>query len=109
MCTVEQLRGTAVTNVARDTGTSAPAEPDALIQTLYEDLSQLPASAQLDATLCLLEAARLMLPTLTPSRGELAGDDLDDIRAAMRAASLSMRSYLWRTGDSLAANRKRDA
>lgn len=109
MCTVEQLRGTAVTNVARDTGTSAPAEPDALIQTLYEDLSQLPASAQLDATLCLLEAARLMLPTLTPARGELAGEDLDDIRAAMRAASLSMRSYLWRTGDSVTANRKRDA
>ncbi|MFC8824617.1 hypothetical protein ACFT9I_04560 [Streptomyces sp. NPDC057137] len=88
-----------MTNVARDTRTAAPAEPDALIQTLYEDLSRLPASAQLDATLCLLEAARLMLPTLTPASGELSGEDLDDIRAAMRAASLSMRSYLWRTGD----------
>ncbi|MFD5033850.1 hypothetical protein ACFWM0_26105 [Streptomyces sp. NPDC058405] len=81
-------------------------QPDALIQTLYEDLSRLPASAQLDAMLCLLEAARLMLPTLTPARGELAGEDLDDIRAAMRAASLSGRSYLWRTGDNDPVDRK---
>ncbi|WP_381790428.1 hypothetical protein [Streptomyces niveus] len=88
-----------MTNFARDTRTAAPTEPDALIQTLYEDLSRLPSSAQLDAMLCLLEAARLMLPTLTPARRELAGEDLDDIRAAMRAASLSVRSYLWRTGD----------
>ncbi|MFE4369240.1 hypothetical protein ACFRMN_13600 [Streptomyces sp. NPDC056835] len=106
MSTAEQRRGTAVTNFARDTKTAAPAEPDAQIQTLYEDLSRLPASAQLDAILCLLEAARLMLPTLTPARGELAGDDLDDIRAAMRAASLSMRSYLWRTGDNDPVDRK---
>ncbi|MEV0775941.1 hypothetical protein ACIBLA_09870 [Streptomyces sp. NPDC050433] len=95
-----------MTNFAPDTRTAAPAEPDALIQTLYEDLSKLPASAQLDAMLCLLEAARLMLPTLTPARGELAGEDLDDIRAAMRAASLSVRSYLWRTGDSHPVDRK---
>lgn len=95
-----------MTNFARDTKTAVPAEPDALIQTLYEDLSRLPASAQLDAMLCLLEAARLMLPTLTPARGELAGEDLDDIRAAMRAASLSVRSYLWRTGDNGAVERK---
>ncbi|MGP3951513.1 hypothetical protein [Streptomyces sp. 7N604] len=95
-----------MTNFARDTKTAAPAEPDAQIQTLYEDLSRLPASAQLDAMLCLLEAARLMLPTLTPARGELAGEDLDDIRAAMRAASLSVRSYLWRTGDNDRVDRK---
>lgn len=95
-----------MTNFARDTRAAAPAEPDALIQTLYEDLSRLPASAQLDATLCLLEAARLMLPTLTPARGAPAGEDLDDIRAAMRAASLSVRSYLWRTGDKAPAARK---
>ncbi|MEV6423523.1 hypothetical protein [Streptomyces sp. NPDC051662] len=106
MSTAEQFRGTAVTNFARDTETAAPTEPDALIQTLYEDLSRLPASAQLDAMLCLLEAARLMLPTLTAARGELAGEDLDDIRAAMRAASLSMRSYLWRTADNHPADRQ---
>ncbi|MEV7086121.1 hypothetical protein AB0O07_09520 [Streptomyces sp. NPDC093085] len=87
-----------MTNFARDISTAAPAEPDALIRTLYEDLSRLPASAQLDATLCLLEAATLMLPTLPPARGRPADAELDDIRAAMRAASLSVRSYLWRTG-----------
>ncbi|WP_200309423.1 hypothetical protein [Streptomyces adelaidensis] len=95
-----------MTDFARDTGTAAPTEPDALIQTLYEDLSRLPASAQLDAMLCLLEAARLMLPTLAPARGELAHEDLDDIRAAMRAASLSVRSYLWRTGGHVPVDRK---
>ncbi|MFB8352806.1 hypothetical protein [Streptomyces niveus] len=95
-----------MTNFARDTRTVAPAGPDALIQTLYDDLSSLPSSAQLDATLCLLEAARLMLPTLTPARGQLAGEDLDDIRAAMRAASLSVRSYLWRTGDNDPVDRR---
>ncbi|MFS8103107.1 hypothetical protein LFM09_38865 [Lentzea alba] len=77
-----------------------PAAADALIQSLHEDLSRLPASAQLDAVLCLLEAARLMLHTLDQTRDELAGEDLDHIRATMRAASLSVRSYLWRTGDS---------
>ncbi|MFJ6572160.1 hypothetical protein ACIQNU_32625 [Streptomyces sp. NPDC091292] len=95
-----------MTNFARDTRTSAPTDPDALIQTLYEDLRRLPASAQLDAMLCLLEAARLILPTLTPTRDALAGEDLDDIRAAMRAASLSVRSYLWRTGDHDPVDRK---
>lgn len=95
-----------MTNFARDTRTAAPAAPDALIQTLHEDLSRLPASAQLDAVLCLLEAARLMLPTLTPARGQLATEDLDDIRAAMRAASLSVRSCLWRTGDNDRVDRK---
>jgi hypothetical protein len=58
--------------------------------------------------LCLLEAARLMPPTLTPARGELAGEDLDYIRAAMLAASLSVRSYLWRTRDNVPVDRKRD-
>ncbi|MET9558113.1 hypothetical protein [Streptomyces sp. NPDC006645] len=106
MSAVEQFRGTAVANLARDTGTAAPAEPDALIEILYDDLSRLPASAQLDAMLCLLEAARLMLPTLTSARGELADEELDDIRAAMRAASLSMRSYLWRTGEHDPVDRK---
>ncbi|MER8070747.1 hypothetical protein ABTZ59_20905 [Streptomyces sp. NPDC094034] len=95
-----------MTNIASDTRTAAPEEPEALIQTLYEDLSRLPASAQLDAMLCLLEAARLILPTLTPARSALAGEDLDDIRAAMRAASLSVRSYLWRTGDNDPVDRK---
>ncbi|MEV7866614.1 hypothetical protein AB0P17_11010 [Streptomyces sp. NPDC088124] len=95
-----------MTDFARGTRTAAPAEPDTLIRTLYEDLSRLPASAQLDAMLCLLEAARLILPTLTRERGELAGEDLDDIRAAMRAASLSVRSYLWRTGDTDPPDRK---
>lgn len=88
-----------MTNFARDISIAAPAEPHALIETLYEDLSRLPASAQLDATLCLLEAARLMLPTLTPECGGLAGEELDEIRGAMRAASLSVRSYLWRNSD----------
>jgi len=83
----------------RNTDTSAPEEPHALLQSLHENLSGLPASAQLDAVLCLLEAARLMLPSLDPARGELADDSLDHIRAAMRAASLSVRSYLWRNGD----------
>ncbi|WP_159058917.1 hypothetical protein [Streptomyces caeruleatus] len=41
-----------------------------------------------------LGAARLMAPTLTPTRGELAAKVLDDIRVAMRAASISVRSYL---------------
>ncbi|MCX4903475.1 hypothetical protein [Streptomyces sp. NBC_00878] len=45
-------------------------------------------------------------PLRGPERGELAGEDLDDIRAAMRAASLSVRSYLWRTGDNDPADRK---
>jgi hypothetical protein len=94
---MEQFWGTTVTTLTRDTRTAAA---DALIKTLHEDLSRLPASAQLDAVLCLLEAARLMLHTLDRARGELAGEDLDDIRATMRAASLSVRSYLWRTGDS---------
>ncbi|MET8976708.1 hypothetical protein ABZX85_13930 [Streptomyces sp. NPDC004539] len=86
---------------------AAPPEPGALIETLYQDLSGLPASAQLDATLCLLEAARLMLPTLTPARDAPSGEDLDEIRAAVRAASLSVRSYLWRTGVGVPAERGR--
>lgn len=86
-----------MTSFAHDTQTAAPAQPDALIQTLYDDLSRLPATAQLDATLCLLEAARLMLPTLTSARGELPEPDVERLHAAVRAASLSVRSYLWRT------------
>jgi hypothetical protein len=74
--------------LARDTGTTTPEAADALLKSLHEDLSGLPASARLDAVLCLLEAARLTL----------AGEDLDDIRATMRAASLSVRSYLWSSG-----------
>ncbi|SFR04011.1 hypothetical protein SAMN04488564_102433 [Lentzea waywayandensis] len=95
-----------MTTLTRDTGTATPAAADALIKTLHEDLSRLPASAQLDAVLCLLEAARLMLRSFDRSRGELTGDDLDHIHATMRAASLSVRSYLWRTGDSDPAGRK---
>ncbi|MET9632593.1 hypothetical protein ABZX92_34580 [Lentzea sp. NPDC006480] len=71
--------------MARDTGTSLPEAADALLKSLHEDLSGLAASARLDAVLCLLEAARLTL----------AGDDPDQIRATMRAASLSVRGYLW--------------
>ncbi|ANZ41503.1 hypothetical protein BBK82_41675 [Lentzea guizhouensis] len=67
-----------------------------MIKTLHEDLSGLPASAQLDAVLCLLEAARQVLHTV--DRGEVEREDLDRIRATMRAASLSVRSYLWATG-----------
>ena len=88
-----------MTTLTRDARSAPPAAADALIKTLHEDLSGLPASAQLDAALCLLEAARLMLRAHGRTRGELTGDDLDDIRATMRAASLSVRSYLWRTGD----------
>ncbi len=100
MSTVEQLRGTTVTALARDTRTAAPAAADALLKSLHEDLGRMQASAQLDAVLCLLEAARLMLPALDRARGELACEDLDHIRATMRAASLSVRSYLWWTADS---------
>lgn len=99
MSTVERFRGTARTSFARDARTAAPTEADDLIRSLHEELGRLPATAQLDATLCLLEAARLMLPTLTSAEGAPAHEDLDDIRAAMRAASLSVRSYLWRVGD----------
>ncbi len=86
-----------MTTLTRDTGTAAA---DALIKTLHEDLGRLPSSAQLDAVLCLLEAARLVLRTVDRTRGELAREDLDHIRATMRAASLSVRSYLWQSGDS---------
>jgi hypothetical protein len=79
-----------MTTLTRDTAA------DELIKTLHEDLSRQPASAQLDAVLCLLEAARLVLRTVDRTRGE----DLDHIRATMRAASLSVRSYLWQRGDS---------
>ncbi|MCS7477008.1 hypothetical protein ACFFQW_01925 [Umezawaea endophytica] len=87
-----------MTTFARGTGTAAQAAADALLEALHEDLGRLPASAQLDAVLCLLEAARVVLRA--PDRpGEPASEDLDDIRATMRAASLSVRSYLWRTAD----------
>lgn len=82
MSTVEKLGG------------RTAAEADALLESLHEDLSREPASAQLDAVLCLLEAARLMLQVL-----DREPEDLDRIRATMRAASLSVRSYLWRTGE----------
>ncbi|WNV85425.1 hypothetical protein [Umezawaea sp. Da 62-37] len=88
-----------MTTSTRDTGTAAREAADAQIKALHEDLGKLPASAQLDAVLCLLEAARLMLHVLGRTRDELAVEDLDDIRATMRAASLSVRGYLWRTGD----------
>ncbi|MGI5500728.1 hypothetical protein [Lentzea sp. CA-135723] len=74
-----------------DTTTSA----DALLQSLHDDLSGLPASARLDAVLCLLEAARQVLRAPDPATGE----DLDRVRAAMRAASLSVRSHLWANGN----------
>jgi hypothetical protein len=90
--TVEQLRGKTVTTLASDErATSA----DALLKSLHEDLSGLPASARVDAVLCLLEAARLVLCTPGPATGE----DLDRVRATMRAASLSVRAHLWRAGD----------
>ncbi|HUQ58837.1 hypothetical protein [Lentzea sp.] len=90
--------GKNLTTLARDTGTTAEAA-DALLGTLHEDLSMLPSSAQLDAVLCLLEAARPMLRALGRAPGELSGEDLDHIRAAMRAASLSVRTCLWQNGD----------
>jgi len=98
-----------MTTFARGAGTAAPAEADALIKTLHEDLSRLSASAQLDAVLFLLKPARLMLHVLGRARGELTGEDLDHVRATMRAASLSVRSYLWRTGDSDPVARERGA
>ncbi|WP_191297472.1 hypothetical protein [Lentzea cavernae] len=72
---------------------------EAVIEALHDDLSGLPAGARLDAVLCLLEAARLMVRGLDRPSGELGADDLDRLRATMRAASLSVRSYLWQAGD----------
>jgi hypothetical protein len=74
-----------------------PEEPEALLALVQRELRGRPTSARLDAVLCLLEAARRLLPATDPERGDLTGEDVDDLRAAMRAASLSVRSYLWRS------------
>ncbi len=87
-----------MTTLTHDTATAAAAA-DALLATVHDDLGRLPVSAQLDAVLCLLEAARQVLHTVGRAPGELAGEDLDHLRATMRAASLSVRSYLWQAGD----------
>ncbi|MFD4669567.1 hypothetical protein ACFWNN_07515 [Lentzea sp. NPDC058450] len=77
-----------LTTLAYDDTTTAA---DALLEALHQDLSGLPASVRLDAVLCLLEAARQVLGTPGPATAE----DLDRVRATMRAASLSVRGYLW--------------
>jgi hypothetical protein len=82
-------------------GTRLPAtsdDPLVVLTGLIHELGDRPTTAQLDAVLCLLEAAKQLLPAVSVGKG-LTYKDIDDIRASMRAASLSVRGYLARIGN----------
>jgi hypothetical protein len=74
------------------------ADPLIILTALIHDLGDQPTTAQLDAVLCLLEAAKQLMPAV--SAGEcLTHKDIDEVRSCMRAASLSVRGYLARIGN----------
>jgi hypothetical protein len=73
-------------------------DPQVVLTALIHELGDQPTTAQLDAVLCLLEAAKQLLPAVSVGK-DLTHKDIDDIRSSMRAASLSVRGYLARIGN----------
>ncbi|MET0234386.1 MAG: hypothetical protein ABW224_07090 [Kibdelosporangium sp.] len=73
-------------------------DPLVVLTALIRELGDQPATAQQDAVLCLLEAAKQLLPAVSMGK-DMTQKDIDDIRASVRAASLSVRGYLARIGN----------
>jgi hypothetical protein len=78
---------------------TSPTDPLAVLRHLARDLGGRPTSAQLDAVLCLLEAAQHLLPAVEQNGRVLKQEEVDEIRSCVRAASLSVRSFLCRIGN----------
>lgn len=77
---------------------AATTDPLADVQALIASLSDRPTTAREDAVLCLLEAAERLLSTTAPPAGPPRTEDVDAILGCLRAASRSVRTYLWQAG-----------
>ncbi|WP_216899320.1 hypothetical protein [Nocardia alni] len=68
-------------------------EPDdaaRIVRSLASGLREQAPSARLDAVLCLLEAADRLL-----AHSRVGSADIDEVLGCLRAAGVSVRSYLW--------------
>jgi hypothetical protein len=74
-------------------------DPLTALQSVLDQLTDRPATAGLDAVCSLLEAAQQLLVVVDAERTIPVEQDMETVRSCIRAASVSVRSYLWQVHD----------